>query len=145
MAAASMRERRPEVQSQGKFEGPFLGRHSYRARRVPVVLKAGKPPRFGLVAIDRLGVVAPPPWMGDMVDTAAQRAAIPCVQNVESQRGVNRDRRVKTRRWLSCLEAYAGDGLARAFGIRHRQPAAIAGDHVPALDKAVDLDLQSLD
>ena len=80
-----------------------------------------------------------------MVAAAAERAAAPAVEDVEGQRPVRRDRRVKRGGGLPRLEAQARDRLAAGAGRRHRQAPAVAGDHVPAGDIALDLHLKPFD
>ena len=72
-----MQERRPQVERQREFNCAFLGRRIDLARGVAVILKPGQPPRLGLIGIDRLGIVAAAAGMGDVVDAAAERAAVP--------------------------------------------------------------------
>ena len=49
-----------------------------------------------LVTIDRKGIVVAAARMGDMVDAAAERAAVPGIDDVEGQRRMDRNRRVQT-------------------------------------------------
>ncbi len=81
----SLQERGPQVEGQRKLICAFLGRRLHRTRRMAVVLEARQPPRLGLVGVDGLGVVAAAAGMGDVIDAAAQRAAVPGVDQVEGQ------------------------------------------------------------
>src|ERR1700691_2237490 len=141
----SMRERRPQVESQGEFHCAILWRRVDPARRVAVILKPGEPARLGLVGIDGFGVIGAPAGMGDMVDAAAQRAVVPTVDQIERQRRMDGNGRVQAGCRLPRLEADGRDCLTRAAGWRHRHPPAVAGDDVAALDEAFRLDLQSFD
>ena len=83
--------------------------------------------------------------MGDVVGAAAERAAIPGVDEVEDQRRVDADGRVQAR-------PAARRGSARRRRTRRRVPvgvqrhaAAVAGDDVARVGQARDLDLQPLD
>ena len=113
----SMQERRPQVEGQRKFNCAFLARRIDLAGRVAVVLKPGQPPRLGLVGIDRLGLVVASAGMGDVIDAAAQRAAVPGIDQIKRQRRVNRNGRMQARGRLPGLEADAGDRLAGAAGL----------------------------
>src|SRR4051812_17710953 len=74
---SSMQERRAQVEGQGEFKCAFLGRWIDDPGGVAVVLEARQAAGFGLVGIDRLGVVGAPAGMGDVVDTAAEGAPVP--------------------------------------------------------------------
>ena len=86
-----MAKRRPQVEGQGKFEAAFFARRIDFAGGVAVVLKPRQPPRFGLVGIDRFCFVSASAGMGDMIDAAAQRQAIPSIDNIERQRRMYRN------------------------------------------------------
>src|ERR1700716_3123100 len=75
----SMQERRPQVEGQGEFNCAFLARRIDLAGRMAMILKPGQPPRLGLIGIDRFGVVTPAAGVGDMIDAAAERPAVPGV------------------------------------------------------------------
>ncbi len=92
-----MRERRPQVESQREFNCAFLRRRFDLAGRMTMILKAGKPARLGLVGIDGLGVVGAAAGMGDMVDAAAERAAVPAIDQIERQRRMDGNGRVQAR------------------------------------------------
>ena len=109
-----VQERRPQVERQGKFNCAFLGRRIDLARGVAVVLKPGQPPRFRLIGIDRLGVVAAAAGMGDVIDAAAERAAVPGIDQVKCQRRVDRNGRMQPGRRLPGLETDAGDRPRRS-------------------------------
>src|SRR5258707_13424778 len=79
-----------------------------------------------------------------MIDAAAQRPAVPGVDQVKCQRRVNRNGRMQARRRLPRLEADARDRLARTVSLCHWHPPAVTGDDVAAFDKAASLDLQPL-
>ena len=87
----SMQERRPQVEGQRKFNCAFLARRIDLAGRMAVVLKAGEPARLGLIGIDRFGLVVASAGMGDVIDAAAQRAAVPGIDQIEGQRRVDRE------------------------------------------------------
>ena len=72
-----MQERRPQVEGQREFNCAFFGRRIDLAGGVAVILEAGQPSGLGLIGIDRFGVVAAAAGMGDVVDAAAERAAVP--------------------------------------------------------------------
>src|SRR3981189_1361874 len=80
-----MQERRPQVEGQGKLNCAFPRWRIDLAGGVAVVLEAGQPPRLGLVGIDRLGLVIAPAGMGDVIDAAAERAAVPGVDQGECE------------------------------------------------------------
>src|ERR1700722_2144387 len=144
-AKSSMLEGRPQVEGQGKFKCAFLAWRIDLAGRVAVVLKPGKPPRLCLVGIDGFGLVAAPARMGDVIDAAPERPAVPGVDQIKSQWRMHRNGRVQPRGRLPRLETDGGDRFARAAGFGHRHPPAVAGDDVTAFDKAGRLDLQPLD
>src|SRR5450755_470008 len=85
-----MQELGPQVEGQGKFKGAFLARRVDLAGGVAMILKPGQPPRFGFIGIDRLGVITAPAGVRDMIDAAAQRPAVPGIDQVERQRRLNR-------------------------------------------------------
>ena len=64
-------------------------------RRVSAAFEARETPRLRLIGIDRECIVAAAAGMGDMIDAAAERTAIPTVINVEGQRGLHVDRGLK--------------------------------------------------
>src|SRR3954469_17790618 len=107
-----MAKRCPQVEGQGKFEAAFLTRRIDLAGGVAVVLKPRQPPRLRLVGIDWFCLVGASAWMGDMVDAAADRAAIPGVDQIEGQRRMHRNGRMQARSRLPRLEADTGDRLA---------------------------------
>ena len=55
-----------------------------------VILEPRQPPRLRLIGIDRKSLVVAATWMGDMIDAAAERAAVPEVEKVERQRRMRR-------------------------------------------------------
>src|SRR5260370_11884529 len=126
----SMEERPPQVEGQGKFNCAFLARRIDLAGSMAVILKPGQPPRLGLIGIDWFALVAASAGVGDVIDAAAQRAAVPGIDEIKRQRRVNRYRRVQPGGRLPGLEADGRDGVPRAAGFRHRHPPAIAGDDV---------------
>src|ERR1700716_1384493 len=73
-SSQSMQERRPQVEGQREFNCAFFRRRIDPARGVAVILKPGQPPCFGLVGIDRLGVVAAATGVGDVIGAGAERA-----------------------------------------------------------------------
>ncbi|MGY3460293.1 hypothetical protein ACVWW5_005743 [Bradyrhizobium sp. LM3.4] len=97
-ASYSLQERGPQVEGQRKLTCAFFGRRLHRPRRVAMVLEARQPPRLGLIGVDGLGVVAAAAGMGDVIDAATERAAIPGVDEVEGQRRVHRNGRMQARR-----------------------------------------------
>src|SRR5258708_15807457 len=109
-----------------------------------VILKPSQPPRLGLVGIDRFGLVTAAAGMGDMIDAAAQRPAVPGVDQVKCQRRMDRYRRMQPACRLPGLETDGPDRFAGTAGFRHRQPPSVAGDDMAAFDKAGSLDLQPL-
>ena len=110
-----------------------------------VVLEARQAARLGLVGVDRLGVVVAPAGMGDVIDAAAERAAVPGVDEVEGQRRVDRDGRVQAEAGCQALKRTpATASPERPVGVIG-MAAAVAGDDVAALDEAFGLDLQPLD
>ena len=113
----SMQERRPQVEGQGKFNCAFLARRIDLAGGMAMILKPGQPPRLGLVGIDRFALVAASAGMGDVIDAAAERAAVPGIDQIKRQRRVNRNRRVQPRGRLPGLEADGRDRLARTAGL----------------------------
>jgi hypothetical protein len=59
-----------------------------------VILKPGQSPRLRLIGIDRLGFVVAAAGMGDVVDAAAERSAVPGINQVKCQRRMDRDGRM---------------------------------------------------
>src|SRR5713226_9628248 len=88
-AHSSMKQRPPQVEGQGKFNCAFLTRRIDPAGGVAMILKPGQPPRLGFVGIDRFGLVAASAGVGDVIDAAAQRAAVPGIDEIKRQRRVN--------------------------------------------------------
>ena len=115
--------RPPQVKRVGKFAGQFLGRNRQRARRVSVVLEPRLAPRFGLVVVDRHGIVVAPARVRDLIDAAAQRAVVPRVVDVERQRSMRLHHRMQTLGRGPGLVANTADSLARRYRCQ-RHPAA---------------------
>ena len=69
-----------------------------------------QPARLRLVRIDRECLVIAAAGMGDMIDAAAQRTARPRIEDVEDERRLHRDHRMKGHGRLPCLEAHATHG-----------------------------------
>ena len=80
-----------------------------------------------------------------MVGTAAQRAMVPGIDDIEHQRLVDADRRMQTIGRLPSPVADAGDVLTHRAGRVQRHAAAVAGDDVAAVGHSRDFDLQPLD
>src|SRR5438445_3845511 len=91
LTSISMQERRSQVEGQGKFSGAFLARRIDLAGRVAMILKPGEPARLGFIGIDRFGLVIASAGMGDVVNAAAERAAIPGINQIKRQRRVHGD------------------------------------------------------
>ncbi len=66
-----------------------------------MALEARKPPGLGFVGIDREGLVVAAARMGDMIDAAAERTAVPSIVDVERQRRLNVDGGLQRRRQAS--------------------------------------------
>ena len=109
-----------------------------------MILETRQTPRFGFVCVDRECLVIAPPRMRRMVHATAKRAVAPLVDDVEGEGNVHRDRRVQAGRRLPGLEPNAGDVLACFAGVRQRQAATVAGDHMPLRIETVGTDLQPL-
>src|ERR1700741_3998734 len=115
-----MRERCSQVESEWKFEAALLARRIDLAGRVAVILEAGEPPRLGFIRIDRFCFIIATARMGAVINAAAERAAIPAVNDVEGQRGVDRNGRMQTGGRRPGLEADAANRLTRAARRGHR-------------------------
>ena len=138
-------DRRPQVERQREVRVALLGRVAHRTGRVADVEEPRQAPAFRLVRVDRKDVEVPSSGMRDVVDAAAHRALVPCVQDVEHQRRVHRNRRMQAARRLPCPIAHAGDELAdRSRGMQRHAPA-VARDDVARAGHAGHLDLQPLD
>src|SRR5262249_57080878 len=92
---SSMGEGCSQVESQRKFVAALLARRIDLAGRVAVILEAGEPPRLGLVRIDRFCFIIATAGMGDMIDAAAERAAVPAVDQVKGQGRMDGDGRMQ--------------------------------------------------
>ena len=103
---------------------------------VAMRLETGKPAGFGLIRVDREGLVVPPARMRDMIDAAAQRPAAPAVEHVEGKRCVGRKLRVQAIGRCPRLVPHAAHRFARHGGGAHRHAAAVAGDDMAPRDQA---------
>ena len=71
------------IKRQRKLARKLFARNVSGARRVAVILEPCKPPRLGLVGVDRGADVVAPPGVRDMIDAAAERSVAPGVDHVE--------------------------------------------------------------
>src|SRR5262245_19449303 len=92
----SMRQRRSQVERQWEFKRALLARRIDFSGSVTMILESREPARLSLVGIDRLGFVIAPARMGDMIDAAAQRPAVPGIDQVKGQWRMHGDGRVQT-------------------------------------------------
>src|SRR5262245_60468432 len=94
-------------------------------------VETSESPPLGFVGVDGEHLEVAASGMGDVIAAACDRAAAPAVDDVERERYVRRDRRMK-RRWRPPRAVTnARDHLAPIASRRQRQWAAVAGDHVP--------------
>src|SRR3984893_5768217 len=109
-----------------------------------MVLEARKTACFRLEAIDRKGLIVTAAGMGDMIDAAAERAAVPAIDEIEGQGSMDRNRWMQAGGGFPGLEAHSGNRFARSPGRGEGEAAPVAGDDVAALHQAGCLDLQTL-
>jgi len=83
--------------------------------------------------------------MADVVGAAAERPAVPFIVDVEGERRMHADRRMKRIGRSPRAIAHARDVLTRHPGCAQRQAIAVAGDDVARVVQPLDLDLQALD
>jgi len=95
-----------QIEGQREIGRTLLGRQFERTRRMSMVLEARKPARLRLEAIDRKGLVVAAARMRHMIDAAAQRAAVPAINDIEGQGRMDRNRRMQTIGGLPGLEAH---------------------------------------
>src|SRR3984885_8724987 len=81
--------RAPQIERSWIFERDFERRSVDHPAGMAVILEAGAPAPFGLIGIDRKGLVIAPTWMRHVIDAATERAPVPGVDDVESQWRVN--------------------------------------------------------
>ena len=97
------------------------------------------------VGIHRKGFIVTPAWMRHVIDTATNRACVPCIENIEYQRRVDGNRRMQTRRGLPRTVPHPGDKLVRrACGVERELPP-IARDDVACLSHSGHCYLQAFD
>src|SRR5205807_7599487 len=77
-----------KIEGQREVGATLLGRRVESARRVAMVLEARQTACFRLEAVDRKGLVVTAAGMGDMIDAAAERAAVPAIDEIEDQGGM---------------------------------------------------------
>ena len=111
-----------------------------------VILEARAAARLRLVGVHREGLVVAAARMRDVIDAAAERAAVPGVDDVEGQRRVHR-------RWSGAAPDASFQALKRTPATNSPErpvdvsgsAPAVAGDDVAAVGQTFDLDLQPLD
>src|SRR5580704_17308415 len=110
-----------------------------------MILESGAASSLRLVGVHRIGLVIASSRMRNVVNTTSEGAFAPAVEDVEGQRRVRRDGRMKRRSKRPGLEADAGDELAGPSGGREWHAPSVAGDDVAGVVQSLDLDLQPLD
>src|ERR1700730_8662915 len=133
-----------QIEGQREVGATLLGGHVESARRVAMVLEARKTPCFRLEAIDRKGLVVTAAGMRDMIDAAAERAAVPAIDEIEGQGGMDRNCRMQAGGGFPGLEAHSGNRFARSPGRGQGDAAPVARDDVAALHQSGCLYLQTL-
>src|SRR5258705_5584827 len=143
--APSNLSRPAQVERHRVFQRPLFGRNVERSGRVPVVLEPSEAPGAGLIGINREGFVVAATRMRDVVDAAAQRAAVPPVVDVEGQRRLHVDGGLQGRLQRPRLETHTRNIFAGAPGRDEWQTPAVAGDHVTLRVETLHLHLEPLD
>ena len=94
---------------------------------MPKGKKARYAATLSLISIDRERLVVATTRMRDVVGAAADRAAIPGIDEVEHQRGVDRNSRMQTRRWLPGAVAHPGNIIDYEVNIINHDDPITAG------------------
>src|ERR1700719_4331630 len=105
-----------KIEGQREIGRALLGGHVESAGRVAMVLETRKTACFRLKTVDRKGLVVTAAGMGDMIDAAAERAAVPTIDDIEGQGGMDRNCGMQAIGWPPSLEAHAADRFARSPG-----------------------------
>src|SRR5215467_6528202 len=105
--------------------------------------EASRTSTLRLIGIDGKRVRITPPRMLHMIGAAANRTAVPGINDVEDQWRVHGDRWVETRRWLPGAIAHTGNVFMLYAGGMQRQAPPMTGHNVACIRQATDLDLQT--
>src|ERR1700704_3656231 len=149
---AGTERRRPSVSHAGpsKIKGErevgamLLGRLVESARRVAMVLETRQTTRFRLKTVDRKGLVVAAAGVRGMIEAAAERAAVPAIDDIEGQGGMNWNCGMQAGGGFPGLETHTGNRFARRPGRGQGDAAPVAGDNVAPLHQSGCLDLQTL-
>ena len=103
--------------------------------------EAGRTSALSLIGIagKRVGIASP--RMRHMIGAAANRAAVPGINDVEDQGRVHGDRGVETRRWLPGAITHPGDIFVLYAGGMQGHAPPMTGYNVAHVRQATDFDL----
>ena len=73
----SVTQRPAQIERHWKFAHHFVAWHEDSSGRMAMIFETRQAPRFGLIGIDRKGLVIAAARMRDMIDAAAESAAVP--------------------------------------------------------------------
>jgi len=93
--------------------------------------KTADPSRFRFVAVDGENIIAPAAGMGDMIGATSDGAAVPGVDDVESDRGVDADGGMEGRGRLPGPVANAADKFFFYACCHQRNATAVDQQHIP--------------
>src|SRR4029453_1860934 len=125
----SLSRRSSQVQRVGKFQAPFGTTGANGPGWVGETLEAPEPPALGLVAVHREEIRIASARVHHVILAPGDLPLHPCVDDVECERRVHWNRRMKRRRRLPGAGTNAPDVLAVRPRRLQREWPAVARDH----------------